>query len=147
MTVYPADLTAASYLVIGEAVCFVRGEGAPTPIAIAEPIPSATWESLVQGIPTSYRQARAVTLGEVLTADGQPQIPWTGVSPAADFAERAIAAARTYQNRPQAQTHLALGQTYTALNHSTERKRLLQSDRLVRDEDNVKQHAYTHKVL
>ncbi|MFQ3679077.1 MAG: hypothetical protein SNJ60_01010 [Pseudanabaenaceae cyanobacterium] len=147
MTVYPVDLTAASYLAIGEAVCFVRGEGGPTAIAIAEPIPSAAWESLLQGIPTSYRRVRAVTLGEVLTPDGQPQIPWDGVSPAADFAERAIAAARTYQSRPQAQNHLPLGQTYTALNHSTERKRLLQETRVVRDEDNVKQHAYTHKIL
>jgi UDP-galactopyranose mutase len=36
---------------------------------------------------------------------------------------------------------------FVEFNHSTERKRLLNAVHVVRKEDNVKQHEYTHKVL
>ena len=64
-----------------------------------------------------------------------------------DFVERAIAAARTYHKKPEATQHIPVGSRYDKLNYSLERKRILNSNRVVKTEDNVKQHEYTHKVL
>jgi hypothetical protein len=60
---------------------------------------------------------------------------------------RAIAAARTYQSRKEAQSHIPVGTSRNDFNYSTERKRVLNQTRVVRKEDDVKQHEYTHKVL
>jgi hypothetical protein len=64
-----------------------------------------------------------------------------------EFLARAIAAARTYQSRKEAQSHIPVGTSRNDFNYSTERKRVLNQTRVVRKEDDVKQHEYTHKVL
>jgi ribosomal 50S subunit-recycling heat shock protein len=86
----------------------------------------------------------AVLVGEdpQLPADFPPQTQFCD-----DFVDRAIAAARTYKSRPVAQAHIPQGTTKTDFNFSTERKRVLNSERIIKTEDNVKQHAYTHQVL
>lgn len=143
------DLTAEDYLVVGLATCFLKAAGEVHTVTVAEPIPSAALEAIARGIPTSYTQAAATTLGAVLPGD-EPQLPAgfpADTQFCDEFATRAIAAARTYKVRPVAQSLIPLGTVRTDFNHSTERKRVLNSDRLVKPEDNVKQHAYTHQVL
>ncbi|MBD2663017.1 hypothetical protein B6N60_00547 [Richelia sinica FACHB-800] len=150
-TSYPnaADLTADDYIVLGLATCFVKEEGELHQIDVIEPIPSAALEAILKGIPTSYKLAQATTLGSVLDGE-QPLLP-EGFPESTQFGEdfvlRVIAAARTYKRREVAQSLIPLGTTKTDLNYSLERKRLLNATRVVTKEDNVKQHAYTHKVL
>jgi len=143
------DLTPDDYIVIGLAICFVREDGEVHQIEVIEPIPSAALEALVKGIPTSYKLAYATTLGDVLDGD-QPITP-SGFPETAqfseEFAQRAIAAARTYKRRESAKSLIPLGTTYTEMKHSTERKRILNATRVVTKDDNVKQHSHTHKVL
>lgn len=143
------DVSADDYIVLGLATCFVKEDGEVHEVQVIEPIPSAALEAIVKGIPTSYRLATATTLGAVLSGD-TPQTP--AGFPAEthfcdEFAFRAIATVRTYKACPAAQAHVPAGTTRTDLNYSTERKRVLNSQRIVRAEDNVKQHEYTHKVL
>lgn len=144
-----SDLTADDYLVLGLATCYVKEDNEVHEVKVVEPIPSAALEAIVKGIPTSYKTATATTIGTVLPTD-TPQLPAGFPSDAQfcdDFNFRATAAARTYKARSQAQAHIPVGTTRTDFNHSTERKRVLNSQRLVSTEDNVKQHEYTHKVL
>jgi hypothetical protein len=148
---YPhiADLVADDYVVLGLATCFIKEDGEIHEVKIVEPIPSAALEAIVKGIPTSYQVALATTIGAVLPSD-TPQLP--ADFPAAaqfcdEFAARATAAARTYKVRTVAQAHIPLGVTRQDFNFSTERKRVLNSQRIIRPEDNVKQHEYTHQVL
>lgn len=150
-TSYPTapDLSAENYLVVGLATCFLKQEGKMHPVKLIEPIPSAALEAILKGVPTSYEMAIATTLGAVLQGE-TPQFPEEFPQEAQfcdEFAERAIATARSYKNRPVAQEHISLGELRQDLNFSTERKRTLNSDRIVSAEDNVKQHAYTHQVL
>lgn len=144
-----SDLAATDYVVIGLATCFIKDDGEVHQVQIAEPIPSASLEALMKGIPTSYEQAIATTLNTVLAED-TPQLP-PGFPATTqfcdDFVARVLAATRTYKARPIAQEHIPVGTSKTDFNFSTERKRVLNSQRLVRTEDNVKQHAYTHQVL
>jgi hypothetical protein len=148
---YPhvSDVSADDYLVVGLATCFIKDEGEVHAVKVIEPIPSASLEALVKGIPTSYELACATTIGSVLLGE-TPQLP-SEFPPETqfcdDFAARATAATRTYKSRPAAQTLIPAGTTKTDFNHSTERKRVLNSERIVKTEDNVKQHEYTHKVL
>ncbi|NJR63270.1 MAG: hypothetical protein HC769_33525 [Cyanobacteria bacterium CRU_2_1] len=150
-TIYPntPDLAADDYIVIGLATCFIKADGEVHQVKIAEPIPSASLETLIKGIPTSYECACATTLGSIL-ADEEPNLP-NDFPPETqfcdDFAYRATAAARTYKSRSVAQSHIPQGTTKTDFNFSTERKRVLNSDRIVKTEDNIKQHAYTHQIL
>jgi hypothetical protein len=143
------NLSAEDYLVVGLATCFVKEEGEVHEVRIIEPIPSAALEALMKGIPTSYSLAIATTIGAVLP-NQVPQIP-AGFPENTQFCDefdaRVAAAARTYKSRAVAQTLIPLGTTKTDFNYSTERKRVLNSRRNVRTEDNVKQHEYTHKVL
>jgi len=151
-TFYPnaSEVSADDYLVIGLATCFIKEEGEVHEVQIIEPITSAALEAIVKGIPTSYQSASATTLGAVLTDDDTPQKP-PGFPELAEFsdefAQRAIAAARTYKRREVAKTHIPQGTTRDDFNYSTERKRVLNTKRVITKEDNVKQHAYTHKVL
>ncbi|MBE9079306.1 hypothetical protein IQ241_18730 [Romeria aff. gracilis LEGE 07310] len=144
------DLNAEDYILIGLATCFLKQEGEVTQVTMAEPIPSAYLEALMKGVPTSYQSLYAVSLGEVLEA-GQPKLLPAAkaanaqVSP--DFVEQALAAARTYQSRPEAQTFVPAGTVYTDVNYSTERKRILNAENMVTADDNVKQHQYTHMTL
>jgi hypothetical protein len=149
--IYPntTDVTAEDYVVLGLANCFIKEEGEVHPVQVVEPIPSAALEAIVKGIPTSYEAAYATTMGAVLVGD-DPQLP-AGFPASAqfcdDFAFRATAAARTYKTRAIAQAHIPAGTTKADFNFSTERKRVLNSERIIKTEDNVKQHAYTHQNL
>jgi hypothetical protein len=150
-TPYPTapDLSTEDYIVVGLATCFIKVDGEVHQVEIMEPIPSAALEALVKGIPTSYQSACATTVGAVLNGE-EPQLP-PEFPPQTqfcdDFGYRAIAAARTYKSRSVAQSHIPVGTTKTDFNFSTERKRVLNSERIIKTEDNVKQHAYTHQVL
>jgi len=143
------DLCADDYLVVGLATCFLKQEGEIHPVQIVEPIPSAALEAVLKGIPTSYKLAIATSLGAILSGDTL-QMP-ADFPPEAQFCDefvsRAISTARTYKARPAAQSFIPPGTARADFNHSTERKRILNSVRIVRTEDNVKQHEYTHKVL
>jgi hypothetical protein len=143
------DLTADDYLVVGVATCFFRDDDGVHAVKVIEPIPSSAWEALLKGIPTSYEIAAATTLGALIGGD-TPEIPASFPADCQlgnEFAYRCIASARTYKRRPEAQSHIALCEIYTSFNYSTERKRILNADRVVTKDDNVKQHAYTHQKL
>lgn len=143
------DLDTDSYVVIGVAVCYLKDEAGVHEVTILEPIPAAALGSLLGGVATSYKQAFGTCLGAVLAGD-LPQRLASFPSDAqfcSDFSERAIAAARTYKRDTQAASSIPVGMSYVEFNHSTERKRLLNAVHVVRTEDNVKQHEYTHKVL
>ncbi len=142
-----ADLTPDSYLVIGLATCFVKEEGEVKALQILEPIPSAALEALVKGIPTSYKRAWGTSLACLATPEGARAAFGPEGQLCDDFTERALAAARTYQAKPEAAELIPLGTTRADFNYSVERKRVLNSTPVVRPEDNVKQHAYTHQVL
>lgn len=144
-----SDVTTEHYIVLGLANCFIKEDGDVHSVKVLEPIPSAALEALIKGIPTSYSLACATQVGTVLGTE-TPTIPKAfpqDVQFCDDFAERAIAAARTYHVRPEAQTHIPLDTTYEQFNTSLDRKRVLNSENIVKTEDNVKQHAYTHQVL
>lgn len=143
------DLSPDDYLFVGLATCFVKEDGEMREISVIEPIPSSTSETLMAGVPTSYRLLRATTLGAVIAGD-QPQ-RLAGFPAEAqfcqDFVFRASSAARTFLRNPQYRDRLAIGSEYCPPNYSTERKRVLNAQTIVRAEDNVKQHAHTHQVL
>ncbi len=143
------DLSTDSYLVVGVATCFIKEDGEVHEVKVIEPIPSAALEAILKGIPTSYALACGTTIGELLV-DETPQKPTEFPADAQfcdEFAARAISSARTYQSRQEAQSHIPVGTTRNDFNYSTERKRVLNATRVVRKEDDVKQHEYTHKVL
>lgn len=143
------DLGATEYLVLGLATCFIKEDGEVHPVKVIEPIPAAALEAIVKGIPTSYEVAIATTIGAVLS-EGGAQVPAEFPDQAQfcdEFAYRATAAARTYKARPVSQSLIPAGTLRQDFNYSTDRKRILNSQRIVRTEDNVKQHAYTHQVL
>jgi hypothetical protein len=143
------DLSDDDYVVLGLATCFLKADGEVHQVSVVEPIPSAALEALIKGIPTSYQFASASTMGTVLPSE-VPQLPADFPADAQfcdEFAQRAIAAARTYKSRPVAKSHIPQGTIRQDFNYSVERKRVLNSQRIVRAEDNVKQHEYTHKTL
>lgn len=143
------DLSVDDYIVMGLATCFLKEEGEIHEVKVMEPIPAAALEAIVKGIPTSYQMAIATTLGSMITDETlqfPPEFP-AETQFCDEFTERLTAAARTYKARPVAQSVIPLGTTKTDLNYSVERKRVLNSQRVVRVEDNVKQHEHTHKVL
>ncbi len=144
-----SDLSPEDYVVLGLATCFIKGDGEVHQVKIVEPIPSAALEAIVKGIPTSYEKAIATTIGTILPGD-TPQVPVEFPQDTQfcdDFVFRLAATARTYKAWPQAQTHIPTGTAKTDFNYSIDRKRVLNSQRIVQTEDNVKQHEYTHKVL
>ncbi|MEN9257864.1 MAG: hypothetical protein Q6L55_03925 [Gloeomargarita sp. SRBZ-1_bins_9] len=140
----PADLSDASYLVLGLAHCFWKEDTGLREVRLVEPIPSASLTTLLQGVPTSYTRLVATTLGQVGTL--MPQA-FPEAQPCADFWERAIAAARTYCRHPQIRQQLPPGTERCDLNFNLERKRILNSRRTVRDSDNIRQHPHTHRQL
>jgi hypothetical protein len=136
-------------VVLGLATCFLKEDGDVHEVQILEPIPSASLEALMTGIPTSYEKAIATTVGSVM-ANNQPQIPPEfpqSTQLCDEFGFRLAAATRTYKANPTAQRLIPAGTTKTDFNYSTTRKRVLNSQRIVRTEDNVKQHDHTHKIL
>lgn len=146
---YPqvSDLAADDYLVLGLATCFVKDDDGVHEVKVIEPIPSAALEAIVKGIPTSYQLAVATTLGAVLPDEQLPAGFPADAQFCDEFAYRATSAARTYKAKSVAQDLIPAGTTRTDFNYSTERKRVLNSQRIIRTEDNVKQHKYTHEVL
>ncbi len=144
-----SDVSAENYVVVGLATCFVKQDGKLEPVKIVEPIPSAALEAILKGIPTSYEMALATTFGALIdneTLHLPQQFP-AEAQFCDDFESRLSATARSYSSRPAAQVHIDQGQMKTDFNFSTERKRILNSERIVSTDDNVKQHAYTHQVL
>jgi hypothetical protein len=143
------DVPSDAYVVLGVATCFIKEDGKLQPIKVVEPIPSAALEGLCKGIETSYEMVIATTF-EAAFVDGQGQVPASfpaDVQICDAFEERLMAATRSYRSCSSIQSLLPLGQSKTDFNYSTERKRMLNVERVVRTEDNVKQHAYTHEVL
>ncbi|MBE9114560.1 hypothetical protein IQ249_01500 [Lusitaniella coriacea LEGE 07157] len=150
-TLFPdaPDITAEDYCVFGVATCFLRDEGEIQEIEIVEPIPSSALETLLKGVPTSYRVAFGKSVADFFN-DQTLEIPSefpANVRFCDDFTDRAIAAVRTYKRKPEAQQHIPLGTKKEDFNYSLERKRILNMENLVSTEDNVKQHSHTHKVL
>ena len=143
------DISADDYCVFGLATCFIKEDGEVHQVQIFEPIPSAALEAILKGIPTSYQLACAKSVGEIFAGD-RVQIPaeFSAKTQLCDnFSERVIAACRTYKSRSEAKVHIPLGTMREDLNYSLEKKRVLNAANVVRTEDNVKQHAHTHKIL
>lgn len=142
------DVSSEDYVVIGVATCFRRDESDLLTLKVLEPVPSAYLEALLQGIPTSYERVLAIQVKQVLeTANIAELAGDADIHLCENFSDRVIAAARTYQHRPEAQALLSLGTVHTDLDYSTEKKRVLNVKNVVKAEDNVRQHAYTHKTL
>lgn len=142
-------ISADDYCVFGLATCFLRKDGEIEEVQVVEPIPSAAVEALMKGIPTSYQLACAKSLGEIFSGDSlQVPVEFPPETQFCDeFTERTFAATRTYQRRPQAKVHIPLGTIKKDFNYSLERKRILNQTNVVKTEDNVKQHSYTHQKL
>lgn len=143
------DIQVDDYCVLGLATCFLKEDGEFHEVQIIEPIPSAALEAILKGIPTSYQLACAKLVKDIALED-KIQIP-SEFPPTAqladDFLSRMIAAVRTYKSRPAAQEYIPVGTWRDDFNYSLERKRVLNTVNIVRNEDNVKQHPNTHKTL
>lgn len=140
------DLTAEDYVVLGLATCFLRNEDGVQQVRVIEPIPASALEALMKGVPTSYSKAIALTIDAALNS----QLPADFTAEAElgqEFADRAIAAARTFKRRPESSTFIPMGTSYDRFIYSLERKRVLNPSRNVTKDDNVKQHAHTHAKL
>ena len=148
---HASDLQPEDYCVLGLATCFVREDGDVRQLTILEPIPSSALEALDKGIPTSYQSACSTTIGDIFQSDKviiPPELQSeANISLCDRFAERVVAATRTYKSRPQAKEIVPLGTKKQDFNYSLERKRVLNNSKIVSTEDNVKQHSHTHKVL
>ncbi len=147
----PTSLSDSDYVIVGLAHCFVKQDGGVVSLKLLEPIPSAYFEALTKRVPTSYEALYGIQLGELIK-DKQPiltNLPFDtkNVQFCEDFVERVCAAARTYQTREDIQMLLPHGQVFSDVNFSTERKRILNVSHKVTQEDNVKQHKYTHMNL
>ncbi|ELR97294.1 hypothetical protein [Gloeocapsa sp. PCC 73106] len=143
------DIKKDDYCVLGLATCFLKEDGEFHQVQIVEPIPSAALEAILKGIPTSYQLACAKLVKDIIQ-DDQVQIPPEFPESAQigdDFLERMIATIRTYKSRPTAQAYIPLDTVRDDFNYSLERKRVLNTVNIVRNEDNVKQHPHTHKQL
>lgn len=143
-----SDPAIADYLVAGIASCFLRNEGELEMVRVLEPVPSAYLESVLQGIPTSYEVIFATTVGHLLDDNEVAKLmDHYDASLGENFSDRVAAAARTYKMRPSATELIPASTPYTDLNHSTEKKRVLNVKNVVKKEDNVRQHKYTHQKL
>lgn len=148
-TLTELGISQEDYCVFGLATCFIRDEGEIKEIKVIEPIPSAALEALFKEIPTSYQLAIATTIGQVIlenTIQKPSEFPADSQF-CDDFVDRTFAATRTYKSKPSAQEYLKLGTSKNDFNYSLERKRVLNSVHKVSDDDNVKQHPNTHKIL
>ncbi|MBX2862514.1 MAG: hypothetical protein KTR27_03095 [Leptolyngbyaceae cyanobacterium MAG.088] len=150
MTLSPA-LSGSDYVIVGLAHCFIKQDGDVVPVKILEPVPSAYFEALLKGVPTSYKALYGMHVGDLLK-DDQPivtnlPVDTKDVQVCEDFVERALAAARTYREKADIQTTVPHGQVFADVNFSTEKKRILNVAHKVTADDNVKQHKYTHMTL
>lgn len=147
----PTALSDSDYVIVGLAHCFIKQDGNVAPVKILEPVPSAYFEALTKGVPTSYEVLYSLQLGRLLK-DQQPILTHLPVDTkdiqfCEDFVERTLAVARTYQSRKDIQATLPCGQVFSEVNFSTEKKRILNAANRVTADDNVKQHKYTHMTL
>ena len=147
----PNALSDHDYVIIGLAHCFTKQDGNIVPVKVLEPVPSAYFEALLKGVPTSYKTLYSLKLGEVIQ-NAQPvklhsTIEADDAMFCENFAERAKAAARTYKTREDLQHSVPYGQRYEEVNFSTDKKRILNATHQVTTEDNVRQHEYTHMTL
>ena len=147
----PLSSSSNDYILVGLAHCFTKQESGVVPVKILEPVPSAYFEALVKGVPTSYKMLYSTRLSALLEENGPTTAHLPAEAQAADFcenfAERAMAAARTYQGKPGIQAKLPCGEIFSEVNFSTEKKRVLNTVHKVTAADNVKQHKYTHMTL
>jgi len=155
-TEQPTGGTAVDYVVIGIALCHQKNaEGKTDLVHVAEPIPATALEAMAKGIRTSFEKIYATTWTR-LFPDGALAFPIDVLDDEAclchDFEGRTRAAMRTYQAKPELRV-LPLGATSTPqagpfrLNYDPGFRRVLGGERVVRDSDNVRQHAHTHQVL
>ena len=144
----PAALSDSDYVIVGVAHCFTKHDGDVVPVKVLEPVPSAYFEALVKGVPTSYKALYSLQLGEIVKND-QPSVDHvpTDAQFCENFVERALAAARTYQSKADIKKLVPHGQEFSEINFSTDKKRILNAAHKVTAEDNVKQHKYTHMTL
>ncbi|HIK44652.1 MAG TPA: hypothetical protein IGR64_07150 [Leptolyngbyaceae cyanobacterium M65_K2018_010] len=153
MNLTDSGLAPDSYVLLGWATCYLQREGEMEALGVIEPVPSAYLETLLQGIPTAYRQVWGTTVEQALTMDlgqwvlAEEQADQPLPQRCADFEQRVLAAARTYQSRPATAEVIPVGTVRADLNYSTDKKRILNPKNKVSRTDNVKQHKYTHQVL
>lgn len=138
------DTKEEDYVTLGVAKVFRRREGELENLLIVEPLPASALDCVARlKVPTSYVRLWATTLGKVpdaiselpssLVLDGE-SVAW-GES----FTERIQASARTYRRDPNVVALLPTGAIFSDLNHSVERKRLIEDDWVPDFDDNVKQ--------
>ena len=68
-TAIPPNTESLNYLVLGLATCFIKKDGEVIPVQVIEPLPSATLETIVAGIPTSYEFAFATDFHAVIQGE------------------------------------------------------------------------------
>ncbi len=144
-----SDVSPSDYVPIGVATCFVKEDGEVKQISVLEPIPTSALEILIAGVATSYQRAYGMTIADVIEGDQEKRSPALPIDAVfcENFVFRAISAARTFQRKPDLCQSVPVGTVYDRFNYSTERKRVLNAQNVVKTDDNVKQHAYTHQVL
>lgn len=137
------------YVILGSAQCFFRNEeNKLVEQNVVEPIPSATFLCLIQDVPSSYSHLAACQVSTVLNDSGELNRPSNFPADAilcADFNERLLAAARTYEHNPAAKVWQT-GQG-GELRQKSPHKRVLNATNKVSEQDNVKQHPLTHTTL
>ncbi|GAB4212973.1 MAG: hypothetical protein OHK0012_08270 [Synechococcales cyanobacterium] len=151
------EIQGLEYVVLGLATCYQRdAEGRLVEVQVIEPIPASELDSLAtQGRTTSYSLLYATTYAAVV--DGEkitlPSEPFPDSAQVGNyFLQRIQAAIRSYRTKTSYK-HVPLYQTCTptagpfVLNYHPEPKRILGDKTSVKESDNVKQHAHTHKEL
>jgi hypothetical protein len=139
-----ADTKAEDYITVGVAKVYRRRDGVLEDLLIVEPLPASALDCVARlKVPTSYLRLWATTLGEI--PDAISELPDSlvlegeSVAWAEAFTERSQASARTYRRDPEVVKLLPTGVIFSDLNHSVERKRLIEDDWEPDFNDNVKQ--------
>lgn len=113
-------------------------------LLVIEPVPASAMDCVARlKVPTSYLRLWGTTLGDVpeTISDLPPGVVMEGESVVfgESFTERSQASARTYRRSPEIAKMLPKGQITADINHSVERKRLIEDDWEPDFSDNVKQ--------
>ncbi len=137
------DTKADDFLTIGVAKVFRRKESKIEELLIIEPLPASALDCVARlQVPTSYMRIWATTLGELPDRiDEFPESVRSNEKLAfgEDFTERCQASARTYRRSPEIVDLLPIGSIFSDVNHSVERKRIIDDDWEPDFSDNVKQ--------
>ncbi|EME29584.1 uncharacterized protein Gasu_30230 [Galdieria sulphuraria] len=129
------------YTVLGLAFCFQRdSNGKLQELVVIEPVPTSTLETILQGVPTSYKRLVATVYSRAMDISSIPPafVEDERVSFCENYSERLQAATRTYRARLEAKK-IQLGEVYVTINFSTSPKRVLNEKFEPSFEDNVKQ--------